>query len=242
MHIVGIIPSRYESTRFPGKPLVDIDGKPMIQRVYEQCLKSTRLNDVVIATDDQRIFEAVQQFEGKAVMTGSAHESGTSRCLEAAAKLAGPLTHVINIQGDEPYIAPEQIDQVCALFQNQEVEIATLIKPVESMEEYLDPNRPKVVTDHEQFALLFSRSPIPNRINTNDLSNTFKHIGIYGYRFDVLRKITQLPTCLLETTERLEQLRWLYHGYKIKTAVTALESHSIDTPEDLKNLMDWIKT
>ena len=241
MKVLGIIPSRYASTRFPGKPLVDINGKTMIQRVYEQCKKADVLSEVVVATDDVRIFEHINSFDGKVVMTASSHESGTDRCAEVVEKIEANFEVVINIQGDEPFINPEQINQLCACFEDEQTDIATLVKKIDNEQELFNPNRPKVDIDANYFAKMFSRSAIPQlkHIEKSAWLNHqtfFKHIGIYGYRTSVLKKISQLSPSPLEIEERLEQLRWLENGYKIKVASTQYEAIAIDTPEDLAQL------
>ncbi len=241
MNIIGIIPARYASSRFPGKPLVDIAGKTMIRRVYEQAAKATLLSTVVVATDDERIAAEVKSFGGNVVMTASTHRSGTDRCAEAVQQVAGNHDVVINIQGDEPFIHPEQIDLLCALFQDEKTQIGTLVKKAHRDDEVFNPNTIKVVIDHEGYGLYFSRSPIPFMRNFPEkewLANHlfYKHIGIYGYRAAVLEKLTLLPEGNLEKAESLEQLRWLENGYRIRTAFTELEAVSVDTPEDLKKL------
>ena len=241
MEVLGIIPARYASTRFPGKPLTDIRGKSMIQRVYEQAKKSS-LAEVLVATDDTRILEHVQGFGGKVVMTGSQHQSGTDRCFEAYKLHNQPFEYIINIQGDEPFIHPEQIDLVAACFEKPQTQLATLIKQVETAEELFNVNSPKVVINQAKEALYFSRQPIPYCRNVpNDIWHKqhtyYKHIGIYGYRADILEQITQLPPSALELAESLEQLRWLEHGFKITTALTHHETIGIDTPEDLERVM-----
>jgi len=239
MNIIGIIPARYGSTRFPGKPLVDIEGKSMIQRVYEQCSKSKMLTLVVIATDDDRIYNHVVEFGGTAVMTSPQHQSGTDRCAEIIRTEEGAKWDVvINIQGDEPFIHPEQIDLLCSCFENPETQIATLIKKITSSDELFNHNNPKVVINNSGEAMYFSRAPIPYNRNFPEADwikyNTYyKHIGIYGYRADVLLEIAKLPKTKLEMAESLEQLRWIENGYRIRTEITALESISIDTPDDL---------
>ena len=243
MKVLGIIPARYASTRFPGKPLTDINGKTMIQRVYEQA-KSSDLSEVLVATDDQRIFEHVQGFGGKAVMTGEHHQSGTDRCFEAYQQYNQPFEYIINIQGDEPFIKPEQINLVASCFQNPQTQLATLIKKIESPEELFNVNSPKVVINKSGEALYFSRQPIPYCRNVpNDIWHRqhtyYKHIGIYGYRTDILEQITQLPPSNLELAESLEQLRWLEHGFKIATAITEFETIGIDTPEDLERVKQF---
>jgi len=240
MKIIGIIPSRYESTRFPGKPLIQISGKSMIRRVYEQASKSTLLNDVVVATDDQRIVEEVKSFGGKYVLTASNHQSGTDRCAEVIAKLP-EFDTVINIQGDEPFIAPEQIDLIAQCFEDSQVQLATLIKTITSKEELFNKNIPKVILNSSGEAIYFSRQTIPYLRNVDqddwlDAYPFYKHIGIYGYTTKTLLAITKLQPSGLELAENLEQLRWLENGYKIKTKITEFETLAIDTPEDLKRL------
>lgn len=237
--ILGIIPARYASTRFPGKPLVMIDGKPMIQRVYEQALKS-ELDAVVVATDDVRIADAVKTFGGNVVMTSENHPSGTDRCAEALENFKGNWESVVNIQGDEPYIQPSQINSVATLLKNG-ASIATLVKKIDSVEELTNINSPKVVISSNGNALYFSRQPIPFQkgIAINDWLNHgtyYKHIGIYGYQSTVLPQLTQLKQGNLEMAESLEQLRWLENGYSIMTAETTENTVAIDTPEDLSRL------
>jgi 3-deoxy-manno-octulosonate cytidylyltransferase (CMP-KDO synthetase) len=240
--IVGIIPARYASTRFPGKPLIDIQGKSMIQRVYEQAKKCSHLADVIVATDHAAIEKAVADFGGKSCMTSTSHPSGTDRCAEVIEKLDLQADAVINIQGDEPFIDPQQIMFVCQCFEDERTELATLIKKISSAEILFNPNSPKVIVDKEQFAIYFSRHPIPyirgreekEWINAHPF---YQHIGIYGYRLDILKKITKLSPSILEKAESLEQLRWIEHGYKIKTAVTTLETQAIDTPDDLAHAL-----
>ncbi len=241
MNFIGIIPARYASTRFPGKPLVDIKGKTMIQRVYEQAKKASSLTDVVVATDDDKIFNHVKSFSGNVVMTSSSHESGTDRCAEVLEKYTTEFDVVLNIQGDEPFINPEQINQLSACFNDSKTDIATLVKEIKTEEELFNPNRPKVHFDANNFALMFSRKAIPelSNIKKEDWINKhkfYKHIGIYGYRSDVLDKISKLPQSPLEKKERLEQLRWLENNYSIKIAPTEYEVVAIDTPEDLEKI------
>lgn len=241
MKILGIIPARYGSTRFPGKPLIDINGKSMIQRVYEQSKSCTSLNDVVIATDDQRIFNHVKSFGGNVEMTSDKHESGTDRCAEVVGKLNENYDVVINIQGDEPYIDPIQITQLCECFNDEKTDIATLIKKIESTEDLFNENKVKVVKSSADFAIYFSRNPIPfvkgeAKEKWLEKQTYYKHIGIYGYRFEVLQKVTKMPLSILEKAEGLEQLRWLENGLRIKVAETQLEAIAIDSPEDLKKI------
>ncbi|MCP4522226.1 MAG: 3-deoxy-manno-octulosonate cytidylyltransferase [Cytophagales bacterium] len=246
MKIVGIIPSRYESSRFPGKPLADIQGKSMIQRVYEQAQKAESLSEVYVATDDERIFEHVQSFGGKVVMTSTEHPTGTDRCQEAYEKAFPSADFIINIQGDEPFIKPEQIDLLASCLSDDRVELATLVKEIDDYETLFNVNTPKVVITTEYFARYFSRQTIPYLRNIEDKStwlehHTFyKHIGIYAYRADVLPKITKLVPSSLELAESLEQLRWLENGYKIKVAVTEFETIGIDTPEDLEKVKELL--
>lgn len=240
MKFVAIIPARYASTRFPGKPLADMNGKPMIQRVYEQVKKS--IADVYVATDDERIFDSVQRFNGNAVMTSTAHRSGTDRCNEAYNKIGKPFDVVLNIQGDEPFVFPEQIELLKSCFTDSDVELATLVKPFEpkeGLDALHNPSSPKVVLNNKLEAIYFSRSVIPylRDVAPDDWLNQhlfYKHIGIYGYRTDVLKDITQLSAGMLEKAESLEQLRWIENGFRIKVGVTSQETFGIDTPEDLK--------
>jgi 3-deoxy-manno-octulosonate cytidylyltransferase (CMP-KDO synthetase) len=240
MQYAGIIPARYQSTRFPGKPLALLGGKPIIQWVYENARQA--LDQVYVATDDERIYRAVEDFGGQAVFTLSSHQSGTDRCAEAARKISETekMDVVVNIQGDEPFIIPEQIESLKACFHAPETEIATLIKPVSSTAEIFNPNRPKVVVNSRHEALYFSRSPIPymRDAKQEDWIHRhcfFSHLGMYAYRFDVLQALTRLSVGTLEKAESLEQLRWLENGYRIVTAQTTTESIGIDTPEDLEN-------
>lgn len=245
MKFIGIIPARYQSTRFPGKPLAILNKKPVIQWVYENVSKI--LDDVWVATDDERIFAAVEGFGGKAVYTSPDHQSGTDRCAEAARIIAGTNNFdvVVNIQGDEPFIRTEQIESICSCFGSLDIEIATLIKPVNNLVELHNPNRPKVVVNNKMEALLFSRSTIPHIRGVKSeewLGKTqfFSHIGMYAYRADILQELTKLPIGKLEQAESLEQLRWLENGYRIKTAITEFETIGIDTPEDLEKARTMI--
>jgi 3-deoxy-manno-octulosonate cytidylyltransferase (CMP-KDO synthetase) len=228
--IIGIIPSRFDSTRFPGKSLAKIGGKSMIQRVYEQAYKSELLDEVIVATDDNRILNHVKAFGGKVIMTSKAHQSGTDRCAEVVSKL-DDVDVVINIQGDEPFIEPEQIDQLATCFQNPKAQIVTLIKKIESEIDLHNDTVVKVETKSDGQGSDFSRKPF------SELEVAYKHIGIYGYRTDTLRTISKLPQSEREVTERLEQLRWLDNGFKIQVAETEHESNSVDTPEDLEQIL-----
>ena len=240
-NILGIIPARYGSTRFPGKPLIDIGGKSMIQRVYEQSLKSTSLKKIIVATDDERIAEHVLNFGGEVSITSSTHQSGTDRCAEVLHNEKGEFDIVINIQGDEPFINPAQIDLLAVCFDDIEIQIATLIKKIVLEEDIRNPNIVKAIRNFKNEAIYFSRSPIPYRRNPEAEINYFKHIGIYGYRSDVLREITKLPIGNLEKAESLEQLRWVENGYRIGVKETIIESLSIDTPDDLKHVEKYLK-
>jgi 3-deoxy-manno-octulosonate cytidylyltransferase (CMP-KDO synthetase) len=247
MNFLGIIPARYASTRFPGKPLADIGGKTMIQRVYEQV--SSCLNEVWVATDDIRIADAVKQFGGRCVMTSETHRSGTDRCLEASCKIGGDFDVVINIQGDEPFIRQSQIEALKSCFLNRpETCLATLVKPFreeDGWEVLSNPNSPKVVLNDRGEALYFSRSVIPYLRGCEPKEwlqkhTYYKHIGIYAYRLTTLGEITALPLSSLEQSESLEQLRWLENGYRIQTAVTDVENLAVDTPEDLERVRQYI--
>jgi len=247
MKFIGIIPARYGSTRFPGKPLAMLGGKPVVQRVYEQV--AGVLDDAVVATDDERIMNAVQAFGGKAVMTGTHHKSGTDRCFEAYEKTGSQAGVIVNIQGDEPFIHPEQLEAVKACFDDAETQIATLVKPfteAEGIEALENPNSPKVVVDNRMRALYFSRSVIPYLRNYPRsewmMHHTYyKHIGLYAYRSEVLRQITALPQSDLEIAESLEQLRWVQNGYTIKVGISRIETIGIDTPEDLQRAEQFLK-
>ena len=244
MKFIGIIPARYASTRFPGKPLAEICGKTVIRRVYEQARKA--LDTVVVATDDERIYNDVESFGGKVVMTRPDHKCGTDRCLEAYQAITTPAwreqndkdTVIINIQGDEPFIQPEQIEALMACFDRPDTDIATLVQPfAEDKNAIENPNSPKVNWNVEtQEAKMFSRKVIA----ASD-GKYYKHIGIYAYRADVLSKITTLPQSPLEIAERLEQLRWLENGYTIKAGITTTATIGIDTPEDLEKAIEWYK-
>lgn len=243
MDFIAIIPARFASTRFPGKPLAVLGGKTVIQRVYEQV--STVLDHVYVATDDQRIYDAVMQFGGRAVMTRTDHKSGTDRICEALDKIGGHYDVVINVQGDEPFIQPSQIRTVMAAFDDPTTQIATLGKRFDSIEAVENPNSPKIVTDNAGFALYFSRSPIPfvrGKEHTQWLAAYpfLKHIGLYAYRANVLREVTHLPQSSLELAESLEQLRWLQNGYKIKVGLTDVETVGIDTPDDLRRAEEFL--
>lgn len=248
MKFIGIIPARYGSSRFPGKPLADMGGKPMIQRVYEQVKKA--LNEVWVATDDERILKAVENFGGKAVLTSPDHKSGTDRCNEAFSKIGNGFDVVINVQGDEPFIQPQQIETLKSCFDSKETELATLVKPFkkdDGFEVLFNPNSPKVVLNKNSEAIYFSRSIIPyirdaHHTEWLDRHVFYKHIGMYAYRSDVLKKITLLPQSNLELAESLEQLQWIENGYKIKVGLTDIETIGIDTPEDMEQAINLLRT
>ena len=245
MKFIGIIPARYASTRFPGKPLALLGGKPVIQHVYEKV--AAVLEAAYVATDDERIYDVVKSFGGQVVMTRTDHKSGTDRIEEAIEKIGGEWDVVVNVQGDEPFVAKSQLDTICHCFDDPTTQIATLGKPFESMEAVQNPNSPKIVVDNMGFAMYFSRSVIPY-VRGKEKSSWLihypflKHLGIYAYRKDVLRQITQLPQSSLEIAESLEQLRWLQNGFKIKVGTTDVETVGIDTPQDLERAEEFLKT
>ena len=233
MTVIGIIPARYDSSRFPGKPLKNILGKSMIRRVYEQAEQS-ELEKVIVATDDQRIVDEVLSFNGEVMMTSSEHISGTDRCLEVAQKVANVNDIIINIQGDEPFIEPQQINQLTAAFTDKEIGIITLCKRIEKADTLVDNSKPKVKFDDNKKAISFDRvinSPFEDGV-------FYKHIGIYAYRFNVLEKVCALEPSSLEIKHKLEQWRWLQNGYDILVLETPFDSYSVDTPEDLKKIIE----
>ncbi|MEE0995561.1 MAG: 3-deoxy-manno-octulosonate cytidylyltransferase [Prevotella sp.] len=245
MKFIGIIPARYASTRFPGKPLALLGGKPVIQHVYEKV--AAVLEAAYVATDDERIYDVVKSFGGQVVMTRTDHKSGTDRIEEAIEKIGGEWDVVVNVQGDEPFVAKSQLDTICHCFDDPTTQIATLGKPFESMEAVQNPNSPKIVVDNMGFAMYFSRSVIPyvrGKEKSSWLTHYpfLKHLGIYAYRKDVLRQVTQLPQSSLEIAESLEQLRWLQNGFKIKVGTTDVETVGIDTPQDLERAEEFLKT
>ena len=245
MTILGIIPARYASTRFPAKALANIGGKSMIQRVVEQARQAKSLSHLIVATDDARIRDHVIAFGGEVVMTSPHHQSGTDRCGEALAQLGESYGYVVNIQGDEPFIQPAQIDRLAAVLDGR-VELATLIKRITDPAVLQNPNSPKVVVGAAGQALYFSRQAIPYQRDQPlaawlDHQPYYKHIGLYAYRADVLAQITQLPPSMLERAEALEQLRWLENGFRIQTVETDLETIGIDTPEDLAASLIYLK-
>lgn len=247
MKVIAIIPARYASTRFPGKPLAMLGGKTVIQRVWEQV--SRVIDDVAVATDDRRIADAVEAFGGRAVMTSPDHRSGTDRCYEACCKIGGEYDVVVNVQGDEPFIAPSQIRALAACFDDERTDIATLVKPFapsDGIEALENPNSPKVVLDSESRAVYFSRSVIPylrgvERSEWLARHTFYKHIGMYAFRREVLREVTSLPQSSLEKAESLEQLRWIENGYKIGVGITDVETVGIDTPEDLVRAEEFLR-
>lgn len=244
--IVGIIPARYASSRFPGKPLIEIKGKTMLQRVYELAAKSKSLSRVVVATDDERVFNHVKNFAGDVVMTDADHPSGTDRCMDALLQLKEDYNYVINIQGDEPFIEPEQIDELAAVLKDGKTELATQMIAVDNYEMLFDKGEVKIVLNTNNEALYFSRMVIPFIKGVEEKEwhthhQYFRHVGMYAYRKDVLQKITELPVSSLEKAESLEQLRWIENGFKIKCVLTKFESHCIDTPEDVEKVLQLIK-
>ena len=244
MKFIAIIPARYASTRFPGKPLAMLGGKTVIQRVYEQAIAV--LGEAYVATDDERIYKAVEAFGGKVVMTRADHKSGTDRIQEAATKINTDADVIINVQGDEPFIQASQIETLMHLFDDPTTQIGTLGKHFETMEAVENPNSPKIVTDNRGFALYFSRSVIPY-IRGKERNEWFgeypflKHLGIYAYHREVLAEVTKLPQSSLEKAESLEQLRWLQNGYRIRVGLTNIETVGIDTPEDLQRAEEFLK-
>ena len=246
MKFLAIIPARYASTRFEGKPLAVLGGKPVIQRVYEQV---SAVMEAVVATDDERIYNAVESFGGRVVMTSPDHRSGTDRCREAFAKLGGGYDVVVNVQGDEPFIRRSQIEAIKACFENPQTDIATLVRPFaveDGIEALENPNSPKVVLDNGSRAIYFSRSVIPYlrgvaREEWLSRHTFYKHIGMYAFRAEVLNEIALLPQSPLEKAESLEQLRWLENGYKIGVGITDVETIGIDTPEDLARAEAWLQ-
>jgi 3-deoxy-manno-octulosonate cytidylyltransferase (CMP-KDO synthetase) len=238
--VAAIIPARFASTRFPGKPLVDLGGKPMIQRTYERVKAVKGFDRIIIATDDQRIFDAAQGFNAEVMMTSSEHLTGTDRCAEVLRRLGEEVDYVVNIQGDEPFIEPAQLEEVAAGFSSG-APILTLIKKITDSETLFNVNTPKVVCDEEGNALYFSRQTIPflRGVEPTDWLNKhtfFKHIGLYAYRADILPDLSALKPTSLELAESLEQLRWIQNGIQIKAMETQFETIGIDSPEDLEKI------
>ena len=246
MKCLAIIPARYASTRFPAKPLAMLGGKPIIERVYTQVRRA--VEDVVVATDDERIYDAVCNFGGRAVMTSTEHQSGTDRCYEAMTKVGGDYDVIINVQGDEPFIQPEQIESLVACFDDPATDIATLVKPFsesDGIEALENPNSPKVVITRDMKAIYFSRSVIPymrgvERQEWLTKHTYYKHIGMYAFRSRTLGEITRLEQSSLEFSEKLEQLRWLENGYRIGVGITDIETIGIDTPDDLRRAEEFL--
>lgn len=235
MSILAVIPARYNSSRFPGKPLADIKGKSMIQRVYELVCKSTVIDKLIIATDDKRIFEHAKKFGAEVMMTSIDHRNGTERIAEVVRRTATKYDAVINIQGDEPFVKIEQIDLLCNIISDSEVDIASLTKQIDDIEELKSPNTVKVVMDKKAKAMYFSRYSIPYQRNMANNVVRYKHIGMYAFKSRILTEIVNLPESKLEIAENLEQLRWLEEGYNITMGITTQEAIGIDTPEDLEN-------
>ena len=243
LSFAAVIPARYASTRFPGKPLAMLGGKTVIERVYQLVRKV--VDEVYFATDDERIAQAVNDFGGRAVMTSPNHQSGTDRIEEVVEKVPVEADVIINVQGDEPFIQPSQIETLCRLFVDPQTQIATLGKPFDTMDAVVNPNSPKIICDLQGYAMYFSRSVIPyirGKEQAEWLQSFpyLKHLGLYAYRREVLRKVTMLPQSPLEKAESLEQLRWLQNGYRIKVGTTDVETVGIDTPDDLKRAEAWL--
>lgn len=243
MKVLGVIPARFDSSRFPGKPLIDLKGKSMIQRVYEGAKRSTLLNEVIVATDDQRIVNEVLSFGGKVELTDKSHPSGTDRCGEILSRHSG-FDVVLNIQGDEPLVSAQQIDELLKAFSDDEVNIATLGINDVSEDDFKNTNRIKLVTKSNGDALYFSRSPIPNTNNSDQTSKDnfpfMRHIGLYAYRSSTLMELVSLEKTLLEQVESLEQLRWLFHGYSIRVMETKIETPNIDVPADVDKVLPFL--
>ncbi len=239
MKILGIIPARYSSSRFPGKPLIDLKGKSMIQRVYEGVSKSEKINHLIVATDDQRIVEEVNRFGGNVMLTSKEHQNGTHRCIEVM-NFYKDFEIVINIQGDEPLVDYRQLDDLLSAFEDPKVEIATLGISTKNAEELDNPNRIKLITDFQQNALYFSRSKIPFERILDSNYRYLRHIGLYAFRRESLLEISSFQECQIETIESLEQLRWMYFGKKIKVIETEIETPNIDTPEDLIEVLKYL--
>jgi 3-deoxy-manno-octulosonate cytidylyltransferase (CMP-KDO synthetase) len=241
MKVLGVIPSRFGSTRFPGKPLVEIKGKSMIQRVYEQCMKAKNFDKIIVATDNQRIFNHVESFGGTVVMTSPKHPTGTDRCAEVLERFSGNYDVVVNIQGDEPLIDPGQLDLIASAFERERCQIATLVKKINTEEILFDPSKVKVVRNHTGQALYFSRAAIPYQSKDQkswlDTHTYWNHIGIYAYKVDVLNNLSKLDPSALENAENLEQLRWMEAGYTIDTLETNHNSVSVDIPKDIDRVI-----
>lgn len=239
MKVLGIIPARYSSSRFPGKPLIDLKGKTMIQHVYEGASKSEKIDQLVVATDDDRIVEEVNRFGGNVMLTSHDHQNGTQRCIEVA-NVYKDFDIIINIQGDEPLVNFNQLDELLSAFEDPQVEIATLGIKTNKSDELENPNRIKLITDFENNALYFSRSKIPFERNNSANYHYLRHIGLYAFRSDALIQIGSFKECKIENIESLEQLRWMYYGKKIKVVETDIETPNIDTPEDLNEVLKYL--
>jgi len=233
MKVVGIIPARYGSKRLPGKPLLDILGKSMIQRVFEQCKKCDKLNTIVVATDDKRIYDHVKAFNGNAIMTSKTHKTGTERCNEAVKKLTQEFDIIVNIQGDEPFINPIQIEEIITLFNDKKTQIGTLVSVIKDAKVLKDRNTPKAILDTQGRAVAFSR-----RISANLRNQTkiYQHVGIYAYKKNILKELCDLPESKNEIKEKLEQLRWLDNNYKIITGITNFQNIAVDTANDIEKI------
>jgi 3-deoxy-manno-octulosonate cytidylyltransferase (CMP-KDO synthetase) len=240
MQVLAVIPARYESTRYPGKPLIDLAGKTMIRRVYEGVEKSNLISKVIVATDDQRIVDEVKSFGGDAAMTGKHHVNGTGRCVELASALDS-FDIVINVQGDEPLIRSEQLDALIHSFQDNSVEISTLAIASSSESDFVNENRIKVAMDAKSNALYFSRSPIPNQSKTKNSVEFYKHIGIYAFRREILLETQNMEPCTIERSESLEQLRWMHYGKRIRVVETNIETPNIDSPEDVEKVLRLLR-
>ncbi len=240
MKVLGVIPARYSSTRFPGKPLIDLKGKSMIQRVYEGAQQATLLDTLVVATDDQRIYDEVRRFGGQVVLTRAEHQSGTERCAEVLTHFTDHDT-IINIQGDEPLVSGQQLDQLLGAFADPTVQIATLVHPDVSAEDLQNVNRIKVLEDHHHNAIYFSRSALPNMHYAQHPDFPWlRHIGLYAYKSEALSHLAGLTPCALEQAESLEQLRWLYYGYAIRLIHTDIETPNIDVSADLEKVLPFL--
>jgi 3-deoxy-manno-octulosonate cytidylyltransferase (CMP-KDO synthetase) len=243
MKVMAVIPARYGSSRFPGKPLIDLKGKTMIRRVYEGVLRSERIHKVIVATDDQRIFDEVISFGGLAMMTAKHHPSGTDRCAEVAVHFSD-MDVIINVQGDEPLVDYRQLEQLISAFKASETKIATLATEGITWQDLQNPNRIKIVLDRFDNALYFSRSCIPNHHHAqNEPFGDYpylRHIGLYAYRSQTLQELCRLEPTILERTESLEQLRWLYHGYNVRVVKTNIETPNIDVPEDVETVLQLL--
>ena len=242
MKALAVIPARYASSRFPGKPLAEILGKPMIQWVYERSLSAKTVTDVIVATDDQRIMDAVSEFDGAAMMTSTDHRSGTDRVLEVASSTSSLPDVVLNIQGDEPGLHPEHLDALVSAFSESTVDIATLICPIRSKADLNDPNLVKCLRAEDGRALAFSRAPIPHhRDDPESFENSWQHIGVYAFRSSILERLGRLPGSTLERIESLEQLRWMEHGFTSQTRIVDVAPVGVDSPEDIQRVIPFLE-